>query len=144
MAANTVDVRVTMAGKLWLAHMDGAAGGISAHTLKELYGDIAEALPFLSPDRDQPPTPVHHYSLDGLSGAGPRQLRRAPAPGAAIADDYTRTLKERVAQLHQQGLSDGDIGQLLGLTTTRSSWRNCVLRRAPLRRGSVLRRKRAP
>ncbi len=119
MAANTVDVRVTMAGKLWLAHMDGAAGGISAHSLKELYGDIAEALPFLFPDRDQPPTPVYHYSLDGLSAQDLDNFAELQRRAAAIADDYTRTLKERVAQLHQQGLSDGDIGQLLGLTKQR-------------------------
>ncbi|MGN9784190.1 hypothetical protein ACTMTF_22335 [Nonomuraea sp. ZG12] len=119
MAANTVDVRVTMAGKLWLAHIDGAAGGISAHSLKELYGDIAEALPFLFPDRDQPPTPVYHYFLDGLSAQDLNSFAELQRRAAAIADDYTRTLKERVAQLHQQGLSDGDIGQLLGLTKQR-------------------------
>jgi hypothetical protein len=119
MAANTVDVRVTMAGKLWLAHIDGAAGGISAHSLKELYGDIAEALPFLFPDRDQPSTPVYHYSLDGLSAQDLDNFAELQRRAAAIADDYTRTLKERVAQLHRQGLSDGDIGQLLGLTKQR-------------------------
>jgi hypothetical protein len=57
--------------------------------------------------------------LDGLSAQDLGSFAELQRRAAAIADDYTRTLKERVAQLHQQGLSDGDIGQLLGLTKQR-------------------------
>ncbi|MGI5286963.1 hypothetical protein ACQEVF_26995 [Nonomuraea polychroma] len=118
-AADRVDVHVTMAGNLWLAQVDGVAGGMSARTLKELQGDVAAGLPFLFADRAQPPTPVYHYTLPGLSEQDLDDFAALQRQAAAIAEDYTRTLKKRVKHMHELGLSDGDIGELLGLTKQR-------------------------
>ncbi|MFC5831586.1 hypothetical protein [Nonomuraea insulae] len=119
MTADRVDVHVTMAGNLWLAQVDGVAGGMSARTLKELHGDVTEGLPFLFGDSAQPPAPVFHYTLPGLSEQDLDDFAALQRQAAAIAEDYTRTLKKRVKHMHELGLSDGDIGELLGLTKQR-------------------------
>lgn len=118
-AQDSVDVHVTKTGTLWLATVDGVAGGMSARSLKELHGDVAEGLPFLFSDRDQPPAPVFHYTLPGLSEEDLSAFARLQRQAAAIAEDYTRTAKARVDQLSELGLSDPDIGELLGLTKQR-------------------------
>jgi len=62
---DSVNVHVTKTGTLWLATVQGVAGGMSARSLKELHGDIAEGFPFLfaarAPDT-APPTafPARH------------------------------------------------------------------------------------
>ncbi|GAA0966725.1 hypothetical protein GCM10009555_009370 [Acrocarpospora macrocephala] len=114
-----VDVHVSKTGSLWLAVLSGVAGGMSAHSLKELQADIAEGLPFLFGDRDQLPVPVFHYTLPGLTEEDLRAFARLQREAAAIAEDYSRTAKARVDQLAGLGLSDADIGELLGLTKQR-------------------------
>ncbi|WP_214110296.1 hypothetical protein [Acrocarpospora catenulata] len=120
MAVNDrVDVHVTKNGPLWLASLEGVAGGMSARSLKELHGDIAEGLPFLFSDREVPPAPVFHYTLPGVTEADLAAFAELQRRAAAIADDYTRTARARISQLHALGLSDADIGELLGLTKQR-------------------------
>ncbi|MEV6859433.1 hypothetical protein AB0M44_00300 [Streptosporangium subroseum] len=118
-ARDDVDVHVTKTGALWLATVHGVAGGMSARSLKELHGDVAEGLPFLFGDRDNPPTPVFHYTLPGLAEEDLSAFAKLQRQAAAIADDYTRTAKARVDQLAGHGLSDADIGELLGLSKQR-------------------------
>ncbi len=118
-AQDSVDVHVTKTGALWLATVHGVAGGMSARSLKELHGDIAEGLPFLFADRDRPPAPVFHYTLPGLTEDDLNAFAELQRRAAAIADDYTRTARARVDQLAGLGLSDPDIGELLGLSKQR-------------------------
>ncbi|WP_329429273.1 hypothetical protein OG339_10755 [Streptosporangium sp. NBC_01495] len=118
-AQDSVDVHVTKTGALWLATVHGVAGGMSARSLKELHGDIAEGLPFLFADRDRPPTPVFHYTLPGLTEDDLNDFAELQRRATAIADDYTRTARARVDQLATLGLSDPDIGELLGLSKQR-------------------------
>ncbi|MET9065163.1 hypothetical protein ACWDR1_21470 [Streptosporangium sandarakinum] len=119
MADDSVDVHVTKNGTLWLATVDGVAGGMSARSLKELHADVAEGLPFLFGDRAEPPAPVFHYTLPGLTGEDLSAFAELQRRAAAIAEDYSRTARARVEHLSSLGLSDADIGELLGLTKQR-------------------------
>ncbi|MEV4084867.1 hypothetical protein AB0J43_31855, partial [Nonomuraea fuscirosea] len=60
-----------------------------------------------------------HTEID-ISAEFVRDLLRDQHPDLADRPvrlgDYTRTLKKRVKHMHELGLSDGDIGELLGLT----------------------------
>jgi hypothetical protein len=118
-APDGVDVHVTKTGTLWLATVDGVAGGMSARSLRELHGDVAEGLPFLFADREQPPAPIFHYTLPGLTTEDLSAFAELQRQAAAIADDYTRTARARVDQLAALNLSDSDIGELLGLSKQR-------------------------
>ena len=87
MAVNDrVDVHVTKNGPLWLASLECVAGGMSARSLKELHGDIAEGLPFLFSDHDVPPVPVFHYTLPGVTEADLAAFAALQRRAAAIAD----------------------------------------------------------
>ncbi|MFC0863040.1 Scr1 family TA system antitoxin-like transcriptional regulator [Sphaerimonospora cavernae] len=99
-----VDVHVTKAGTVWIATVDGVAGGISAHSVKELHNDVAVGLPFLFADYDRPPTPIYHYTLPGLSKEDLSAFAELQHRAVAITEDYGRTAKTRVEQLHGLGL----------------------------------------
>ncbi|MFI7126288.1 hypothetical protein ACIBQ1_11390 [Nonomuraea sp. NPDC050153] len=85
--------------------MDGMAGGMSARTLKELHGDVAEGLPFLFADRAQPPKPVFHYALPGLSEQDLDDFAALQRQAAAIARPRTR---ERRPLLRGGAAGNGD------------------------------------
>ncbi|GII97501.1 hypothetical protein [Sinosporangium siamense] len=116
---STVDVHITRNGQLWLATVADVAGGMSGRSLKELHSEIADGLPFLFGDRDTTPMPVFHYALPGLTSEDLLAFADLQRRATAIAEDYTRTAKARVDHMHELGLTDSDIGELLGLSKQR-------------------------